>query len=291
VNTLFRNRLTGWEAGKKNNLIPIRIDSYKRYCNIMGNVLGTQGITTKYQTAAPYGYGSVYSLGNGNTEGAVGVPADTMVAYTIMRWGNYDVVNDSARWTASEVPGAIGTYANPVPADHVLPASFFSSGRPAWWPVGIAWPPIGPDVSGGEITGLAGHAHQIPACNCYLNVMKGPADGTGSVLSFNADSCYKNSSAVSFNAPARHGSASISVRRTPSGGEWIIGVQGANAASTVYIYDLRGRQVKALSPGRQSRGGLAYFWDGTDDRGRKLTKGVYLIGLTAGEGRKIVSVF
>lgn len=40
LNTLFRNRFTGWEKGKLNNLIPIRLDSYKRYCNVVGNVLG-----------------------------------------------------------------------------------------------------------------------------------------------------------------------------------------------------------------------------------------------------------
>ena len=291
MNTLFRNRYTGWESGKMNNLIPIRIDSYKRYCNIIGNVLGTRGVTTKYQTPAPYGYGSVYSLGNGNTEGAVSVPADPMVASTIMRWGNYDVVNDSARWDTSETPGVIARYPNPAPANHVLPASFFLSGKPGWWPPDIAWPPIGPDVSGGEITGLGGHAHLIPACDCYSNIMKGPADGGGSVLSFNADSCYKNPSAVLFNAYKRRVSASISIRRASLVGGWTISVQGVAAAFPVFIYDLRGRQVRVLSPMRGPEGDFRYLWDGAGSQGQKLTKGVYLIGLTAGEGRKIVSVY
>jgi len=291
MNTLFRNYFTGWESGKKNNLIPVRIDSYKRYCNIVGNVLGTAGITTNYQTAARYGSGSVYSLGNGNSEGAVSVPADPMAASTIMRWGNYDVVNDSARWDASEVPAAIAAYANPAPKDHALPASFFSSARPGWWPPGIAWPAIGPDVSGGEIVGLSGHAHRIPACDCYSNVMKGPADGSGGVLSFNADSCYKNLSAVSFNALARRASASMSIRRAPLGREWTIIVRGAAADFRVCVYNLRGQRVKDLSPNRESEGEFTYFWDGTGGQGQKLTKGVYLIKGTSGEDRTIVSVF
>jgi hypothetical protein len=201
MNTLFRNRFTGWEVGKLNNLIPVRLDAYKRYCNIVGNVLGTAGITTHYQTPAPYGSGSVYLLGSGNSNGTVTIPADPLVAATTFRWGNYDVVNDSARWEASEVPSSIAKYANPVPASKTLPASFFLSAKPAWWPSGIAWPPIGPDVSGGSIAGLAGHAHEIPACNCYANVMKGPADGSGALLSFNASACYENNSSARISIP------------------------------------------------------------------------------------------
>jgi hypothetical protein len=291
LNTLFRNRFTGWEAGKLNNLIPVRLDSYKRYCNVVGNVLGTAGITTQYQTPAPYGSGSVYSLGNGNSEGAVTVPADPMVATTLMRWGNYDVVNDSARWEASEVPSGIAKYANPVPANKTLPASFFLSAKPSWWPSGIAWPPIGPDVTGGTLAGLAGHAHQIPACNCYANVMNGPADGSGVPLSFNADSCYGSLSAVMVAPRPRYEGASFSIRRASSGREWIITVRNASAPFPVCVYDLRGRLQRALSPSSESRGGFAYVWDGTDAQGQKLTKGVYVIRGNAGEAGKMVTVF
>jgi hypothetical protein len=49
---------------------------------------------------------------------------------------------------------------------------------------------IGPDVISGNITGLGGHANTIPAEDCYLGPMAGPADGTGGVLTFSASGCY-----------------------------------------------------------------------------------------------------
>ncbi|HUI91469.1 MAG TPA: FlgD immunoglobulin-like domain containing protein [Chitinivibrionales bacterium] len=290
MNTLFRNRFTGWEKGKLNNLIPVRLDSYKRYCNIVGNVLGTAGITINYQTPAPYGSGQVYALGGGNSNGTVTIPADPLVPATTMRWGNYDVVSDSARWEASEVPSAIAKYANPVPAGKTLPASFFLSAKPAWWPSAIAWPPIGPDVSGGALSGLAGHAHQIPACNCYANIMKGPADGSGDPLTFNADNCY--TTAVS-NAPAnlmRQGPVSLSVRRMPGGHEWMIKMTGAEAKCRLTICDIIGRTVRTLAPDQSSANGARFFWDGRDNQGKSLSEGLYVIGI-AGGVRKVVGIF
>ena len=37
---------------------------------------------------------------------------------------------------------------------------------------------------------LGGHVYLTPAANCYLNIMHGPADGTGGFLTFNANNCY-----------------------------------------------------------------------------------------------------
>jgi hypothetical protein len=191
------------------------------------------------------------------------------------------------------VPSGIAKYANPVPLNKTLPASFFLSAKPSWWPSAIAWPPIGPDVSGGSLAGLAGHAHQIPACNCYANVMNGPADGSGAPLSFNADSCYGSLSAVSVNVLQRCGLASFSILRAASGREWIITVQGASASasSPVCVYDLRGRLKRALFPNRASQGYFTYFWDGTDNQGQSLTKGVYVIRGKAAEDGKIMTMF
>ncbi len=104
-----------------------------------------------------------------------------------------------------------------------IPPSFFLSARPSWWANSIPFPAIGPDVTGGNLgqctgtpntpgqfaklpatsssqcagtsltTGWAGHVNAIPAMNCYLNVMNGPPDGTGAVLTFDADTCYGGS--------------------------------------------------------------------------------------------------
>ena len=47
-------------------------------------------------------------------------------------------------------------------------------------------------TSGGASCAAAvgGFANINPAMNCYFNVMNGPADGSGSVLSFDANTCY-----------------------------------------------------------------------------------------------------
>jgi hypothetical protein len=107
---------------------------------------------------------------------------------TLFRWGNYDTVNNAVRFVNSEVPSGLSLYANPVPASQTLPASFYLSAKPGWWGT-MPWPAIGPDVTGGDIPGVAGHAYKIPAQVCYMN-MGGLADGTGPILSFNASACY-----------------------------------------------------------------------------------------------------
>jgi len=191
LNTVFRNRAVGWETGKTAVTVPVQLESYNRFDNIIGNVLGQFGYHTTYQTSLGVAASaSIYDLGAGNTEGLVTVLSDSLVASTLMRWGNYDVVNAAVRFVNSEVPSGISSYANPVPASQTLPPSFYLSAKPSWWPSGKVWPPIGPDVTGGNIPNLAGHAYTIPAQDCYANVMGGPSDGSGTILTFNANTCY-----------------------------------------------------------------------------------------------------
>jgi hypothetical protein len=192
MNTLFRNYFLGTDPGRADNTTVVALESYIRYMNIVGNVLGTPGTTTTYQvTAATSADKTVYNLGGGNTEGAVTVAADPMVVSTLLRWGNYDTVSAAVRFQASEVPSAVSPYGNAVPKSQTLPPSFYLSARPPWWPSAKPWPPIGPDVTGGSITGLGGHASTIPAEDCFLGPMAGPPDGSGSVLTFSASTCYR----------------------------------------------------------------------------------------------------
>jgi hypothetical protein len=117
----------------------------------------------------------------------------------------------------SQVPTEITNHANAVPSSISLPASFYSSIKPLWWPAGKPWPPIGPDVTsgnmgscsggtyaaayvnsngictnaGGTLFSLGGHANSIPAMDCFLNVMGGSPIGTDAApLPFNANACY-----------------------------------------------------------------------------------------------------
>ena len=145
---------------------------------------------------------------------------------TLMRWGNYDVVHAATQWNATEAsPGAVA-YVNANFSSsyfgslaQTLPSSLYYSTTPSWWSSGKAFPPIGPDVSTGNVGTCSGgnypgaqatsssqcaggtlaaawaaHVTSIPAEDCYLSVMGGPPDGSGSILSFDASTCYNDSS-------------------------------------------------------------------------------------------------
>src|SRR5207245_828379 len=157
--TAFRNYWSGdspafWQSGGtyataaygacRNPFMAANLLSYSLFYNFVGNELGQPWIQT----------GSVYSLVGGNRANGVLVANDPNVGLTLMRWGNYDTVTATSRFVASEVPtsltGAQALFSNSVPANNSPPSTFYLSGKPAWWPSTKAWPPIGPDVSGGN---------------------------------------------------------------------------------------------------------------------------------------------
>jgi hypothetical protein len=213
--TSFRDRWAGDQPTCANSsgvfgtcnggIVGLDIRAYSRFYNIIGGVLGTSGVHNGYTSGSQ----PIFALGEGNTENGVTVPSDSLVATTRMFWGNYDTVTGAVRWcgrstdtgwnttcsSTSEVPTSLSSYANAVPSTETLPASFFLSSKPVWWPSGKAWPPIGPDVTGGNIPGVGGHANTIPAQDCYLSIMAGPVNGTGNALSFNTSTCYGAQSA------------------------------------------------------------------------------------------------
>ncbi len=144
----FRNRITGWEAYSYpsgptvNALRVMQVDLTNRYCSSVGNILGTAGIYSQYQSVpgASLGYefnGVIYSIGiNKNTVGGGGFndsttwSNDTYTWSTFYRHMDYDTVT-----------GGI-TY-NPTNADVTLPSSLVYSSTPSWWGC-IAWPPFNP---------------------------------------------------------------------------------------------------------------------------------------------------
>ena len=187
----------------------------------------------EWYVGGPGDAGRIWNVGSGNsggngTNGYAGpIPYDPIVAQTILRWGNWDAFNGSTQWNTSEVPTSppSGLLANSVPTTCAsggsCPASFYLSGPPSWWG-NNPWPAIGPDVTGGNVgqctgtlntpgayaglaatsghcagtslaTAWAGHLNANPAMACYLNTMNGPPDGTGSILSFDANQCYPSS--------------------------------------------------------------------------------------------------
>jgi hypothetical protein len=240
--TLFRNMAIGWAIGRTNATFPIMWRSYVRDYNMIGNVLGQPGYHNNYQAYANSTTGgvnyssentSIYSLGwgGGLASNCGAPPCDALVYSTLMRWGNYDTVNAATRWNTTEASPAANTYVNANftssyfnTLSQILPPSLYYTSVPSWWPSGKAWPPIGPDVSSGNVgtcsgtysgaqatsssqcsggalsTAWASHVTSIPAQDCYLNVMSGPPDGSGGLLSFDANTCYNGSAGI--NAPA-----------------------------------------------------------------------------------------
>ncbi|MGA3316328.1 MAG: hypothetical protein ABSC64_07795 [Candidatus Korobacteraceae bacterium] len=231
-NTYFRNRFLGMDYGdstkKTGYTYPIGLEFWNRYYNLIGNVLGISGYHNTYESS-PNVCGSsctsantsiyVFGFSGAGAQSCANptyCPPDNLVATTVMRWGNYDVVNASSQFNSAEVPSGLSQYANPVPSSHNLPASFYYSSPPQWWTASKAWPPIGPDVSGGNVgicsagtyaglactassqcsgggtcaSATAGEAYSNPAMDCYLNTMGGPLNGTGNALTFNGATCY-----------------------------------------------------------------------------------------------------
>jgi len=93
---------------------------------------------------------TTFSDGPGPTAGYwVGLASGTLFQH-----GNFDIASNSIIWNDS--------------ITHTLPASFVHASKPSWFG-SVPWPPIGPDVTGGNLDSstLAGHANAIPAEVCY----------------------------------------------------------------------------------------------------------------------------
>lgn len=190
--TAFRNRWEGWETGKTLQTVPVHIYASNRYANIVGNVLGTKGYHTKYESypgSATSCDTSIFALGFGGNCGNGTMANKADVRASALRWGNYDVVTNGARFLASEVPAQDPNFPNAVPSATALPASLYLSGKPSWFSSAVPFPAIGPDVSGGNVANVAGFANKIPAVICYEATSK-----VNGMLNFNANSCYGSSS-------------------------------------------------------------------------------------------------
>jgi len=188
--TIFRNHWDGkaHNPNSTESAAAIILYSNNRFYNVIGNVMDT-GHSTSYQTLQAVGTNSIYSLGWQGTGSGSTVANDPNVSRTIMRWGNWDNVNNTSRFVASEVPSGIPNFPNSVPASQTLPASFYLFAKPDWFG-SVAWPPVGPDVSSGNISGYGGHANRIPARLCFENAGTDSAFGGSGVKLFNAAACY-----------------------------------------------------------------------------------------------------
>jgi len=225
--TAYRNYFGGHEKNITQQAVPFRFESMNRYINMIGNVLGTSGI----QNGAGGGY-SNYPGCSGCTAGpswvyswiTFSVPdtspstvdPDTFSQSTSFRWGNYDISTGTTKFDTTEVPtvDAFG-YAQPIPGCNTatlscLPASFWRTTSPAFntTPFGVvAFPSIGPDISGGtalatDMTGTktppGGHANDNAASKCFQNSLIDPSyvGFDGGVRLFSEAACYGTTAAL-----------------------------------------------------------------------------------------------
>ena len=93
--------------------------------NAVGNVFGTAGVSTAYETYDG-GEAAIYRFDGGSG-------ASDVVVTSMYRHGNYDTVNDATMW-------------DPDNDVRTLPASLYLGAQPGWWPAGTAWPWVGPDL-------------------------------------------------------------------------------------------------------------------------------------------------
>jgi hypothetical protein len=201
LNTYFRNYITGYDAPYASGAVNARglnIANYQRFENAIGNVIGSSRITSYQGT----GFGTAYLFSKG----------DSLVASTLMRWGNVTNItqstdtraNSGVRFVSSEVPSSLASpntaWQNPVPSNNNLPCSFYFSSSSSctpkysggtglsWWKVCTTWtafptscsaaqvqpfPSAGPDLSSGPY--VNGYAYDIPAAIAWLNL---PIDTT-----------------------------------------------------------------------------------------------------------------
>jgi hypothetical protein len=139
-NTVFRNRLRGFDPGGIWDQCPVHIAYYNRKWNVVGNIVGTAG----YHTVHEHSNGEpddprvdrvVYRLGY-SLDKKLGYVFDDQATMELIRHGNWDSVTRSVKW-------------DPGIASHDLPKSHYLSGKPAFFG-DLPWPAYGPDVPGSE---------------------------------------------------------------------------------------------------------------------------------------------
>jgi hypothetical protein len=221
--TALRNHFTGYNPNFSAKGPAIALKRLTYNYNIVGNVLGSS-------SQSPVGYGTgcgnatIFELGYPNIGNCSTTPwdgyvvsggyPDQKVLSSLLRWGNYDYYTRTNRFLASEIPSGL-----PVPADQTIPDSYAYQSTPSWWPSTIPWPPIGPDVTGGN-GDTSGHVNKIPAQVCWetANLRNGG--------SFNASTCYRA------NAPARPAITSASTASGKVGTPFNYTITASNAPTS-----------------------------------------------------------
>ncbi|MBZ5698185.1 MAG: glycoside hydrolase family 55 protein [Acidobacteriia bacterium] len=165
-----------WETG---NDFGFDVGQDSQYTNLVGLITGSarsasQGFAgIKINPASGFSNGVCVRVGyDQSNDGAVSATGGGPAVTTAFIHGVYDCSAGTFTWDGSTT--------------HTLPASFFLSSKPSWWG-SHAWPAIGPDVTGGNITGTGGYANTIPAMDCFNATT---SNGTINTGIFDPSVCY-----------------------------------------------------------------------------------------------------
>ncbi|MGH9397737.1 MAG: hypothetical protein ACRD18_12910, partial [Terriglobia bacterium] len=267
--TAFRNRYRGQDTPEKtNSLLVVQDSAFNRAENFVGNVFGTSGSETAYQTTIAFNSGNIWDLNNQAEHGSV--PNDPIVASSLLRWGNYDVVTGAVRWcgnsadpgwsttcsSMSEIPTTGVTFisGNAVPSNTALPASFYLSSQPAFWATSFGtppWPAIGPGVSGGTAPdGVAGYSYSIPSQLCAANTPVDPAYQQTFTVTAASWSAGTVTLTIGSNALASSNTVTVS-GISPAAYNGIFAVTGETATTITYAL--------ASNPGTYTSGGTVAY--------------------------------
>ena len=134
--TFFRNYASsqfappavyGSNETQTGNVTALQFDGGDIGMSVLGNVLGTDGLSAVYD-AYDSGPFSIFELGSN------GAGAGDVAVTSLFRHGNFDYVNHAVSW-------------DPAAKSQTLPPSFYRKTAPGWWPAATPWPWVGPDVS------------------------------------------------------------------------------------------------------------------------------------------------
>ena len=179
--TIFRNRLTGWEpytypSGESaNNVFCEAIDLTNRCMSSVGNVLGTSGKITYYESipSSHHDNSAIYKSGVNSGAGygppISNWPDDTHTADTFFRHIDYDSVNAAITYNATN-------------ADVTLPLSLYYSASPPCFGI-MSWPPYNPTNGAALLAQVSDSATNIPAGYRYYYGVDTP-NGAGSSHSY-----------------------------------------------------------------------------------------------------------
>jgi hypothetical protein len=165
---LYRNRITGYESFSypsgptANNLVCVSIQLTNRFFSSIGNILGTVGIYSNYQSIpGSHASKAIYEIGLENTAYGMSWGDDAQTMATLYRHMDYDTITAGITYSSTN-------------ADVTLPSSLYYSSKPSWWG-SLPWPPFNPS----NVTAAALSPTNIPAGYRLVYGVEPPADGGG----------------------------------------------------------------------------------------------------------------